>query len=183
MSKLRDDLAQSHIDWRVIVFILPIAFLTYVFHEFGHWTLGEALGNEMMMTLNSSYPRNGRFMDKTGELWSAIGGPMFTIIQALLFMLITWKTKSIIGYTVVFFAAFSRFFSLVFGGLARQDEAGIARLLGVSEYLVASAVLAILFLILWRCHRMMKLDGKALGYFTVLGVSAILVVIGVYRVV
>lgn len=48
-----------------------------------------------------------------------------------------------------------------------------------NKYLVAAIVLTILFLILWRSNRIMKLSKKALGYFTVLGVFAILIVIGV----
>lgn len=101
----------------------------------------------------------------------------FTIIQSLIFLLITWITKSIHASSFAFFAVFSRFFSIVSGGINLQDEAGIASMLETNKYLIATIVLTILFLILWRCNRIMKLNLKASGYFTVLGTFAILIAI------
>ena len=171
------DLQESQIDWKVIISIIPIAFLTYLFHEFGHWTFGELFGNDMRIGLNNVTPKSGYFIKESHALWSAIGGPLFTIIQALVFLFITWKTKSIYAYSVVFFAIFSRFFSIVFGGITLQDEARIASIMGTNKYIIAAIVLTILILILWRCNRIMKLRTKAIGYFTVLGTIAILFVI------
>jgi len=179
INKICRDLNESQINWKVIILFIPIAFITYIFHEFGHWLLGELSGNDMTLSLNNSSPKSGYFINDSHALWSAIGGPVFTIIQALVFLLITWKTKSIYAYSIVFFAVFSRFFSIVFGGIDLQDEAGIASMLDTNKYFIAAIVLTILFLILWRCNRIMKLNTKAVGYFTVLGVFAILIVIGV----
>lgn len=178
-SRIRNDLEESQIDWKVIITFIPIAFITYLFHEFGHWTFGELSGNDMILSLNNSTPQNGHFIDDLDALWSAIGGPVFTIFQGLIFLLLTWLTKSIYAYSIAFFAVFSRFFSIVFGGINRQDEARIASMLDWNKYVVAAIVLTILFLILWRSNRIMKLNKKAIGYFAVLGVFAILIVIGV----
>jgi hypothetical protein len=178
-NKICNDLKECQITWKVIIAFIPIAFITYLFHEFGHWTFGELLGNDMILSLNNSTPQYGPFIDDSGALWSAIGGPFFTILQGLIFLLLTWLTKSIYAYSITFFAVFSRFFSIVFGGINLQDEAGIAAMLDWNKYLVAAIVLTILFLILWRSNRIMKLNYKAIGYFTVLGVFAILIVIGV----
>lgn len=177
-NKISNDLKESKINWKVSLLFIPIAFMTYIFHEYGHLIFGELLGNDMIIGLNSATPKSGYFIKESHALWSAIGGPLFTIIQALMFLLITLKTKSIYAYSIVFFAVFSRFFSIVFGGIDLQDEAGIARLLNTNKYLIAAIVLTILFLILWKCNRIMKLNVKAVGYFTVLGVFAILIVIG-----
>ena len=177
--KISNDLKESQINWTVVISFIPIAFITYIFHEFGHWLFGELLGNDMTLSLNNSAPKSGYFINDSHALWSAIGGPVFTIIQALMFLLITWITKSIYAYSIAFFAVFSRFFSIVFGGINLQDEARIASMLEWNKYLVAAIVLTILFLILWRSNRIMKLNMKAVGYFTVLGVFAILIVIGV----
>jgi hypothetical protein len=178
-TKIQNDLIESQINWKVILAFIPIAFLTYLFHELGHWTLGELWGNDMTLSLNNSAPIQGHFLNITGALWSAIGGPLFTILQALLFLLLVGLTKSIYAYSIVFFAAFSRFFSIFFGGINRQDEARIAEMLDWNKYLVAAIVLTILFTILWRSTRIIKLNGKAVGYFAVLGVISILIVIGV----
>jgi magnesium-transporting ATPase (P-type) len=179
--RIKNDLKESQIDWRVIIAFVPIAFLTYIFHEFGHWTFGELLGNDMTLSLNNSSPSEGYFNNDTSALWSAVGGPVFTILQGLIFLFLTWLTKSIYAYSVAFFAVFSRFFSIIFGGINLQDEARIATMLNWNKYLIAAIVLTMLFLILWKSNRIMKLNKKAVGYFTVLGVFAILLVIGVNK--
>lgn len=173
------DLKESRISWPLALAFIPIAFATYLFHELGHWTLGELTGNDMTISLNNSGPRNGVFNNDTAALWSSIGRPLFTILQAALFLMITGFTRSIYIWSIGFFAVFSRTFSLLFGGLDLQDEAHIASMLQVSKYLVAGIVLVILLLILWKATRLMKLNNKALGYFLVLGVIAILLVIGI----
>jgi len=176
--KIAGDLKESRISWQLALAFIPIAFATYLFHELGHWTLGELSGNTMTISLNNSGPRNGVFNNDTAALWSSIGGPLFTILQAALFLVITGFTRSIYAWSVGFFAVFSRTFSLVFGGLDLQDEARIASMVQVSKYLVAGIVLIILFLLLWKSTLQMKLNSKALGYFLVLGVVAVLLVIG-----
>jgi hypothetical protein len=176
--RISTDLKESRIGWKVTLAFIPIAFFTYLFHELGHWTLGELTGNTMTLSLNNSAPRNGFFTNDSAALWSAIGGPAFTILQGLLFLVLTWFTRSVYAFSVAFFAVFSRTFSILFGGLDLQDEARIASLMHISKYLVAGIVLAALLLIGWKCSRLMKLNGKALGYFVVLGVLAVLMVIG-----
>lgn len=52
-------------------------------------------------------------------------------------------------------------------------------MLGINKYLIAATVLTILFLILWKCTQIMRFKLKALGYYVVLGVFAVLIVIGV----
>jgi hypothetical protein len=180
-EKISNDLQESRITLKVIILFLPIAFFTYFFHEFGHWMFGELSGNDMTLGLNTSAPKSGYFIHQSHALWSAVGGPAFTIIQAFVFLLITRATNSIYAYSCTFFAAFSRFFSIVFGGITVQDEARIASMTNANMYIVAAIVLAILFLILWNGSRIMKLNTKAAGYFTVVGTCAILVVIGVNK--
>jgi hypothetical protein len=179
VNSINNDLKESQISWKVIILFIPIAFFTYLFHEFGHWIVGEILGNDMILSLNSSNARSGVLINDTHNLFISLGGPAFTILQALIFLLITKKTKSIYAYSVAFFAVFSRFFSILFGGFSLQDEARIASMLDTNKYLFAAIVLTILGLILWKINRIMKLNTKAVGYFTVLGVFAILIVIGV----
>ncbi len=178
INRINNDLRESHINWKVGMIFVPIAFFTYLFHESGHWTFGQLLGNEMGLSLNNSAPVSGSFIKNSHALWSAIGGPVFTIMQALIFAAIVIKTKSVYAFSLVFFAFFSRFFSIVFGGIDLQDEARIASMLNVNKYLVSFLVLFVLVIILWRSSRTMKLDMKAIGYYTIFGTLAILVVIG-----
>lgn len=142
---------------------------------------GELLGNDMTFSLNSSAPKSGNFIKESHALWSAIGGPAFTILQALIFSIITKMMKSIYAYSIVFFAVFFRFFSIAFGGFSLQDEARISSMLHLNEYLIALIVLLLLSILLWRSSRTMNLNLKAIGYFTTLGTFAILLVIGINK--
>jgi membrane protein DedA with SNARE-associated domain len=176
-EKIKNDLIESSINWKVALLFIPVAFLTYLFHESGHWIVGEVLGNDMVLSLNSAFPRNGCYIDKTHELYSSMGGPVFTILQAIIFLAIIEKIKSIYAYPVVFFAAFSRFFSIIFGGFSLQDEAKISSLLDIGTYTVAVIVLLILLLFVLRSSYLLKLNMKAAGYYTVLSTLSILLVI------
>jgi len=178
-ERIKNDITESLINWKVALSFIPVAFLTYLFHESGHWIVGEILGNDMVLSLNNAAPQNGYYIGKTHELYSSMGGPVFTILQAIVFLAIIEKTKSIYAYPFVFFAAFSRFFSIVFGGFSRQDEAKISSILDIGTYTAAIIVIAILFLIVLRSSYLLKLNMKAIGYYTVLSTLSILVVIGV----
>ena len=176
-EKIKNDLTESRINWKVALLMIPVAFLTYLFHEFGHWIVGELLGNKMLYSLNSVSPLSGTYPDETDNLFVAMGGPAFTILQAILFMVVIEKTKSVYVYPVVFFAGFVRFFSIIFGGFNKQDEAYISAMLNIGAYTFAAIVLLILFIIVWRSTAILKLNLKAVGYFTVLSVISILIVI------
>ena len=177
LNRIKNDLQEGLITCKVALAFIPIAFLSYLFHEFGHWTIGEILGNNMSLGLNNSAPQNGFFIKESHALWSAIGGPAFTIVQALIFLFVVWLTKSIYAYSVVFFAGFMRSFSIVFGGIRLQDEGRIASMVGVNMWLIALIELSVLFLILWKSNKIMNLNIKTVGYFTLLGTMAILIVI------
>ena len=178
-DRINADLTESRIDWRVALLFIPVAFLTYLFHEFGHWIVGEMLGNDMVLSLNNATARSGYYIDNAHDLYISMGGPAFTILQAIIFLAIIEKSKSIYAYPVVFFAAFSRFFSVVFGGFSLQDEARVASMRDIGIYTVAIIVLLVLFLIIWRSSYLLKLNLKAIGYFTILSTLSILLVIGV----
>jgi hypothetical protein len=76
-------------------------------HESGHWTFGELTGNEMILSLNNFTPESGHFKNEFQALLSAMGGPLFTILLAVIFLVVTRKTKSIYAYSIVFMAVFS----------------------------------------------------------------------------
>ncbi len=43
---------QKPIDKKLFLLLIPAAYLTYLFHEFGHWSVGEILGNPMVYSMN-----------------------------------------------------------------------------------------------------------------------------------
>ena len=130
----------------------------------------------MLYSLNAVTPFSGNCFHETDNLFIAMGGPAFTILQTIIFLIVIEK-KSIYVYPVVFFAGFVRFFSIIFGGFNKQDEAYISAMLNIGSYTFAAIVLLILFIIVWRSSAILKLNLKTVGYFTVLSVISILIVI------
>jgi len=168
-------------DLKFFLLFIPAAYASYLFHELGHWAVGELLGNRMVYTLNYVWPRDGGYIQANHEVIVSIGGPAFSILQAVLALLVIEKTKALYIYPFAFFPAFSRFFSLVFGGFAKQDEARVSMLLGIGGYVIPALVLAVLLLIVIRCSSDLRLGLKSNGYIFTASTVAQLMVIGTYE--
>jgi len=172
---------QKHIDIKVLLLCVPVAYATYLFHEFGHWSVGELLGNRMVYSLNYVWPRDGHYVRESHALITSIAGPAFTVLQALLALLVIEKSRLLYAYPFAFFPLFNRSFSLLLGGFARQDEARISLLLGTGPYLVAIMVLAILLAIVIRCSALLGIGARTNGLLAVVCTVCQLLVIGTYE--
>jgi hypothetical protein len=84
-DKIKNDLTESRINWKVALIMIPVAFLTYLFHEFGHWIVGELLGNKMLYSLNNVTTASENYLNETDSLFVLMGEPAFTILQAIIF--------------------------------------------------------------------------------------------------
>ena len=82
-----------------MLLFIPVAYASYLFHEFGHWIVGEVLGNNMAYSLNNVWPQNGHYLDASHDLYVNIGGPAFTILLSLLFLLIIERYKTMYAKT------------------------------------------------------------------------------------
>jgi hypothetical protein len=169
-------------DLKLLLLFIPVAYFSFLFHELGHWTVGEMLGNAMSYGLNLVSPKSGKYVGVNDAVYTLMGGPVFTILQAVIFLLIIERTKSVYAYPFVFFAFFMRLFSLLFGGFGKQDEAQISALLNIGTYTVAIAVLLVLFLIVWRSSRTLKFGFVMNNIFCVASTMCELLVIGTYTV-
>ncbi len=168
-------------DLRFFLLFIPVAFFSYLFHEFGHWSVGEILGNPMVYSLNNVWPREGHYVKESHALWVSMGGPAFSILQAGIALLVIEKFRTLFTYPFVFFPAFSRFFSLAFGGFSRQDEARISLLLGTGDSLVAAIVLLILISMTIWCSRRLGIGLKVNGYILTVSTACQILVIGTYE--
>ncbi len=172
---------EHKITLKLALLFIPVSFFSYLFHEFGHWIIGEMLGNDMAYSLNYVWAKNGSYIHANDELYSSIGGPLFTILQALLFLVVVEKFKTIYAYPFVFFAMFMRFFSLAFGGFDKQDEARISALLDIGKYTIGIIVVILLLLIVWRASHILRINLKQNGYFFTISTVCMLLVIGTYK--
>ncbi|HCY74396.1 MAG TPA: hypothetical protein DHV28_00610 [Ignavibacteriales bacterium] len=167
---------------RLYLLVIPIAYFSYLFHELGHWSVGEILGNDMIYSLNYVWPRTGHYLSESHNLYVSIGGPAFTILLAVVSLLILEKYSTIYAYPFLFFQFVCRFFSLVFGGFTQQDEARISLVIGLGSYTVGIIVLTILLLIVIRASYKLKIDLKHIGYFFTVSILSELMVIATYKI-
>lgn len=167
---------------RLYLLFIPIAYISYLFHEFGHWIIGEILGNDMIYSLNYVWPKNGHYLTESHNLYVSIGGPAFTILLASAFLLILEKYLTIYAYPVLFFQFVLRFFSLVFGGFNQQDEARVSSIMGLGTYTVGIIILIILLLIVIRASYKLTIDLKQNGFFFTVGILSQLMVIATYKI-
>lgn len=172
---------QKAIGIRFFLLFIPVAYLTYLFHEFGHWTVGEMLGNRMAYSLNYVWPKDGHYLEASHNLYVSMGGPGFSILQAVIALLVIERFRTLYAYPFAFFPMFNRFFSDLFGGFSQQDEARIAVLMDTATYLPASIVLTILLLIVLRCSYNLRIGAKTNGYIVTVTTACQLLVIGTYK--
>ena len=174
-------LSQKPINWKFFFLFIPVAFASYLFHELGHWSIGEVLGNHMGYSLNNVWAIDGHFIHASDQLYCSIGGPAFSIIQSVLAFIFIERYKVLYVYPFAFFPLFNRFFSLCFGEFGKQDEAWISTYLGIGTYTVALFVLIILFSIVVRCSIKLKVGIKDNSYVVIAGTMCQLLVIGTYK--
>ena len=167
----------------LFILFIAVAYFSYLFHEFGHWVIGEALGNEMTYSLNYVWPKGGHYLNKSHNLYVSIGGPLFTILLAIFSLLVIEIFSTIYVYPILFFQFVMRFFALVFGGFAEQDEARISIILGIGTYTVGIIVLLILFLLILRASYKFKIDLKHNGYFFTASIFCQILVIATYKII
>ena len=60
--------AENKLGLKLILLYIPVAYFTYLFHEFGHWVVGEILGNDMAYGLNLVSPKNWHYIMSLCEL-------------------------------------------------------------------------------------------------------------------
>jgi hypothetical protein len=173
--------SQKPIDVRFFLLFIPVAYASYLFHELGHWSVGEILGNRMAFTLNFVWAKEGRFLHPGDQLYSSIGGPAFSILESILALLIIEKYRALYAYPFAFFPMFSRYFSLLLGGFEKQDEAHIAMMLGVWRYLVALIVLVTLTAIVARCSSRLGIGLRKNMFVITASTACQLLVIGTYK--
>jgi hypothetical protein len=173
--------SQKGINIRFFLLFIPVAYASYLFHEFGHWSVGEVLGNRMVYSLNYVWPKSGHYLRAGQDLYVLMGGPAFSLLEAVVALLIIEGSRALAAYPFAFFPMFNRFFSLLFGGFRKQDEAKIAVLLNTGSYVVAALVLLILIAIVIRCSFKLGIKPKTNAYMLTASTACQVLVIGTYE--
>ncbi len=132
----------------------------------------------MAYGLNNVWPKDGRYIGAGDDLLVTIGGPAFTLLLSLAFLLVIEKYKTRAAYPFVLFQFVFRFLSLVVGGFGVQDEARISAILGIGTFTVANIVILILFLMVLRASRLLGINLKKNSYIFTMATLCDVLVIG-----
>ena len=131
----------------------------------------------MVYTLNGVWPLGGHYINMNDSLLVNLGGPVFTILQSIMVLIIIEKFKIIYAYPFVFFPVFSRFFSLILGGFGKQDEAKVSAIMEIGIYTFAVIVLIVLLIILLKASYKLKVGLKYNCYFIAISTACLLLII------
>jgi len=145
--------------YAVIVFLVVV--ISCLFHEFGHYITGILLGNEMGMTLNRTYPLSGNYI----ELWHqpiVMGmGPIFSIIQASVSLLLLYKyTSKKWLYAFLITPVTLRVWPYLVSPVMSQDEAIVSSYLGWSPWVLIVSTWLVLGILAWIGSKKMNVSTK-----------------------
>jgi hypothetical protein len=150
------------------VFITAIAvFVSFFCHEWAHWAMGELLGNQMAMSLNSSYPVSGNYLKWWHDNVISAAGPLFTIIQAFVFYLVIKKTNNLPWYPFLLMPFIMRLLAMGISFFNANDEARISESAGLGLFTIPLLVCMLLFLPLYSISKKNRYSFK-LNALTVL---------------
>jgi FtsH-binding integral membrane protein len=127
--------------------------ITWLTHEFAHWTAGEILGNTMVMTLNTSYPINSTY----GQAWHqhviSAAGPLVTILEAIIVFFLIRKTGNQLLFPFLLTCLYMRTLAGGMNLINLNDEGRVSQALGLGAFTMPFIVFGILFYITFATIR------------------------------
>lgn len=143
----------------IAIFAIAV-FVTWTLHELAHWVVGECLGYTMGMTLNSSYPISGHFLQNWHYYLVSAGGPIFTLSEALLIFVLMTKRKRILLYPFLFTCFYMRLFATIISFRHPNDEARISTALDIGKFTLPIISSIILFVLVYKITTSYRLSTK-----------------------
>jgi hypothetical protein len=138
------------ISFKYIICSLIAVILTFLIHEFTHWLMGELLGYEMIMTLNTAYPAKLSYeKDWHYTLISAVG-PIITLLQALIIYLIIKRTSRTIMYPFLFSCFCLELLSGIMNYRHANDLGRISRSFNLGLYTIDIIFVALYLIMIYK---------------------------------
>ena len=162
---------------KLLLLFIPVAYGSFLFHEFGHWIVGGILGYDMRYSLNAVWPKAGNYTYEIHGLFVNIGGVVFTILLSIVGLLIIEKYQLIYMYPLVFYQMLMRLGTNVFASVSMQDEGKISTSLNLGTYTVSILVILLLFLIVLKASLKLKINLLHNGFFLAMGLLCQLIVV------
>ena len=146
--------------WQHIPIFVLATVLTYILHEGGHWGMGKILGYDMWIKINSVGLASGEYSAEWHRQLVGAGGPLMTIIQAIIAFIIVRKHKAISAFAFLFAAFMMRVTAMLVSIKNPNDEAGVGVWLGLGPWGLFVLVVAFLLFLTLRGGSYMKLGWR-----------------------
>ncbi len=137
----------------IAVFAIAV-FFSWLLHELAHWAVGEFLSYKMVMTLNTSYPLNGQFVQGWHYQLISASGSIFTLCEALLIFVLMTQRKWILLYPFIFTCFYMRLFAAIISFSNPNDEARISSAIGIGKFTLPIIMTIILFGLIYKISKL-----------------------------
>lgn len=144
---------------RYVVLLIIATFVTFFFHEMSHWIAYELLGYDAGFTLNGASVKDKSIsLTQTHRMITSAAGPMFTVIQAVVFYFILKKHKNILFYPFIFLPFIMRLGASWANQFKPNDEGRISLDLGLDLYAISTIVVAFLLYLIYKTSKRNKIS-------------------------
>lgn len=142
---------------KYVAIMIVATFLTFFFHEMSHWIAYELLGYDAGFTLNGASVKDNTIkLSKLHRIITSASGPVFTIIQAIVFFFILKKYHNKLLYPFLFIPFIMRLGATWANQFQPNDEGRISLDLGFNLYTISTIVVAFLLFLVYTTSRRNK---------------------------
>ncbi len=134
-------------NWRYIPVFAFVTLATFVLHEGAHWAIGEALGYDMWVRVNSAGLVTGDYVNDWHRSLVSIAGPVVTIAQGVIGYILVWVRRSYAAFIVLFTALMMRVLASVVSLNNLNDEARVSEAMGMNMWVLPGVVVGSLLLL------------------------------------
>jgi hypothetical protein len=143
----------------VLITFVAVA-VTFIVHEIAHWTTGEALGNAMAMTLNSSYTLSDKWLKEWHGLAITAAGPIATLLQALAVYLLLKRKANVLLFPFLLTCLWMRLLASIINFFNLNDEGKVGVALGIGGYVLPALMVAFLLYLVYDISKTRQLSVK-----------------------
>jgi hypothetical protein len=142
------------------LFTALAVFFTFLIHEFAHWGMGELLGNQMTMTLNSANSVTNTYLKEWHTNVVSAAGPLITLLQAVLFYFLNAHNRMERWYPFLVTPFIMRSLAGMVNIVNPNDEGRIGLSLGIGLYTISILLSSSLFYLVHRISRQYNFSQK-----------------------
>ncbi|MGC6431232.1 MAG: hypothetical protein ACON5F_09340 [Jejuia sp.] len=134
--------------------IIIATFLTFFFHEMCNWMAYELMGYDAGFTLNTAGVKNSEIeLSKVQKIITSGSGPLFTILQAIVFYFLLKRRNNIMLYPFLFLPFVMRLGAGIANVFQPNDEGRISLYLGLNLYTISAIVVSFLFVLVYKTSK------------------------------